>query len=70
LGKLIRAGYSPLEIPVAYKSRGFDEGKKIRVFRDPFAWILAILRCRYSARVIPRDALEHAKFASGATPGT
>jgi glycosyltransferase involved in cell wall biosynthesis len=53
LGKLIRAGFSPLEIPVRYKSRGFDEGKKIRVFRDPFTWILAILRCRYSALGIP-----------------
>ena len=30
LGKLIRAGYSPLEIPVSYQSRSFDEGKKIR----------------------------------------
>jgi len=49
LGKLIRAGFTPLEIPVRYKSRGFDEGKKIRVFRDPFTWILAILRFRYSA---------------------
>ncbi|MEO7207968.1 MAG: glycosyltransferase family 2 protein [Steroidobacteraceae bacterium] len=49
LAKLIRAGFSPLEIPVAYKSRGFNEGKKIRVLRDPFTWILAILKCRYSA---------------------
>ena len=49
LGKLIRAGFRPLEIPVAYKSRGFNEGKKIRMFRDPFTWILAILVCRYSA---------------------
>jgi glycosyltransferase involved in cell wall biosynthesis len=48
LGKLIRAGFSPLEIPITYNSRGFDEGKKIRIFRDPFTWILAILRCRYA----------------------
>jgi glycosyltransferase involved in cell wall biosynthesis len=54
LGKLIRAGFSPLEIPVRYKSRGFDEGKKIRVFRDPFTWILVILRCRYSALGVAR----------------
>ena len=32
LGKLMRAGFVPLEIPVSYKSRGFDEGKKIRIF--------------------------------------
>jgi glycosyltransferase involved in cell wall biosynthesis len=54
LGKLIRAGFRPLEIPVAYKSRGFSEGKKIRMFRDPFTWILAILACRYSALRVAR----------------
>jgi glycosyltransferase involved in cell wall biosynthesis len=49
LGKLIRAGFSPLEVPVNYKSRGFDEGKKIRVFRDPLTWIWAIVACRFAA---------------------
>jgi glycosyltransferase involved in cell wall biosynthesis len=49
LGKLIRAGFSPLEIPVSYQSRGFAEGKKIRVFRDPLTWVIAILKCRYTA---------------------
>ncbi len=48
LGKLIRAGYIPLEIPVSYQSRGFDEGKKIRVFRDPLTWFFAILKCRFT----------------------
>jgi glycosyltransferase involved in cell wall biosynthesis len=47
LGKLIRAGYVPLEIPVSYKSRGFDEGKKIRMLRDPVVWLLTIVRCRF-----------------------
>lgn len=47
VAKLIRAGYTPLEVPVSYKSRGFDEGKKIRVFRDPFAWIWAIVKFRF-----------------------
>jgi glycosyltransferase involved in cell wall biosynthesis len=50
LGKLILAGYSPLEVPVSYKSRGFDEGKKIHIFRDPLAWVVAILRCRFLSR--------------------
>jgi len=59
LGKLIRAGFSPVEIPISYKSRGFNEGKKIRVFRDPFTWILAILRCRYSALRVPRKQAQH-----------
>jgi glycosyltransferase involved in cell wall biosynthesis len=59
LGKLIRAGFSPLEIPVSYKSRGFNEGKKIRVLRDPFTWILAILSCRFSALRVARKHAQH-----------
>lgn len=47
-GKLIRAGFSPLEVPVSYKSRGFDEGKKIRMFRDPMTWVIAIVKTRFS----------------------
>jgi glycosyltransferase involved in cell wall biosynthesis len=46
LGKLIRRGFSPIEVPVSYQSRGFDEGKKIRAFRDPLTWVFAILKCR------------------------
>jgi glycosyltransferase involved in cell wall biosynthesis len=49
LGKLIRKGFSPLEIPVSYKSRGFDEGKKIRMFRDPVTWVIAIVNSRFTA---------------------
>jgi glycosyltransferase involved in cell wall biosynthesis len=48
LGKLMRSGFMPLEIPVSYRSRGFDEGKKIRIFRDPLTWVVAIFRCRFS----------------------
>jgi glycosyltransferase involved in cell wall biosynthesis len=48
LGKLMRSGFEPLEIPVSYRSRGFDEGKKIRILKDPLTWVYAILRCRFS----------------------
>jgi glycosyltransferase involved in cell wall biosynthesis len=48
-GKLIRAGFKPLEVPVSYKSRGFGEGKKIRIFRDPLTWIVAIVKSRLAA---------------------
>lgn len=44
LAKLIRAGYIPLEVPVSYTSRGFDEGKKIRIVRDGVRGIFAIVR--------------------------
>jgi glycosyltransferase involved in cell wall biosynthesis len=46
LGKLIRSGFTPLEVPVSYQSRGFDEGKKIRMFLDPLTWVFAIVRSR------------------------
>jgi hypothetical protein len=48
--KLIRKGYTPLEIPVNYQARSFEEGKKVRMFRDPPTWIRAMLKYR-SARV-------------------
>jgi glycosyltransferase involved in cell wall biosynthesis len=49
LAKLICAGFAPLEVPVSYESRGFDQGKKIRICRDPPTWLWAILRCRFTA---------------------
>jgi hypothetical protein len=49
MAKLLRAGYRPVEIPVAYHSRSFDEGKKISVFGDPLSWIVACFRYRVTA---------------------
>jgi glycosyltransferase involved in cell wall biosynthesis len=66
LGKLVRAGFRPLEVPVRYESRGFDEGKKIRIFRDPPTWVFAILKSRFMARgtakgrSLQRSARRHA----------
>ena len=45
--KLIRKGYRPIEIPITYRSRSFQQGKKIRMFRDPFTWLLAWARARF-----------------------
>ena len=45
--KLVRRGYTPLEIPVNYTSRSFQEGKKISFFRDPPTWIKAFLKYRW-----------------------
>ena len=47
LAKLVRSGYTPLEIPVNYKSRSFSEGKKIRFFRDPLTWVWALIKYRF-----------------------
>ena len=45
--KLIRKGYTPLEIPVNYDSRSFKEGKKVNMFRDPLTWIKASFKYRF-----------------------
>ena len=45
--KLVRLGYTPVEIPVEYKSRSYHGGKKVRFFRDPPTWIVACLRFRF-----------------------
>jgi len=45
--KLIRKGYRPVEIPITYRSRSFEEGKKISMFRDPLTWIVAWGKSRF-----------------------
>jgi glycosyltransferase involved in cell wall biosynthesis len=47
VAKAIRRGACPLEIPVTYNSRSFSEGKKVRFFRDPMTWLVALLRFRF-----------------------
>jgi SAM-dependent methyltransferase len=47
VGKLVRAGYRPLEIPVNYRSRSFAEGKKVSLLRDPLTWIRACFKYRF-----------------------
>lgn len=45
--KLARNGYAPLEVPVNYVSRGFDEGKKISFIRDSFPSYFALFKYRF-----------------------
>ncbi|MCY3024578.1 MAG: glycosyltransferase family 2 protein [Planctomycetota bacterium] len=45
--KLVRKGYTPLELPVNYRSRSFKEGKKVRMVRDPLTWIRAAIKYRF-----------------------
>lgn len=47
VAKLVRQGFTPLEVPISYTSRGFDEGKKTQLVSDPLNWISAILRFRF-----------------------
>ena len=44
---LARKGYSPMEVPVNYVGRGFDEGKKVEFLRDFFPSVLMFFRCRF-----------------------
>jgi hypothetical protein len=48
LAKLIRSGYTPVEIPVQYRSRSFQEGKKVSLVRDPISWVVACFRFRFT----------------------
>ena len=45
--KLVRKGFTPLEIPVNYVSRSFEEGKKINTWSDPWTWLWAIIKYRF-----------------------
>ena len=49
--KLIRKGFKPYEIPVNYSSRGFKQGKKIRIFKDPLLCLLNFFRYRYMYKI-------------------
>jgi glycosyltransferase involved in cell wall biosynthesis len=53
VGKFIRLGYVPMEIPVKYHSRGNDEGKKVRFSRDVLTWLITIFKVRF----IPLDQI-------------
>ncbi len=57
--KLLRKGYTPLEIPVNYQARSFEEGKKVRIFRDPLTWIRAMWKYRSAPVVrVPAPCVE------------
>ncbi len=48
MAKLVRKGYTPVEVPVRYQSRSFKDGKKVRMFRDPCTWFWACVKYRFS----------------------
>lgn len=45
--KIVRNGFEPLEVPVNYVSRGFDEGKKINFLLDAYPSYYQLFRCRF-----------------------
>jgi SAM-dependent methyltransferase len=54
---LLRKGYRPLEIPVSYRSRSFQDGKKVSVLRDPWTWLAVLARLRFT-RLDPLSVIE------------
>lgn len=44
--RLIQHGFHPIEVPVKYESRSFNDGKKVRFFRDPITWVATSVRCK------------------------
>ncbi len=47
--KLLKKGYKILEIPISYTSRGFEEGKKIRM-KDGFVALYTLLKYKFSRK--------------------
>jgi hypothetical protein len=45
--RIVRNGFAPVEVPVNYVARGFEEGKKIRFFLDAFPSYYTLFRRRF-----------------------
>ena len=56
VAKLVRLGHIPVEVSVTYEARGFANGKKVRFFRDPLTWMVALARFRFSPLRASRKA--------------
>ncbi len=63
--RLMQKGYTPVEIPVNYRSRSFKEGKKVSMWRDPLNWLAALARLRFS-NVDPMAEVERKRAAEAA----
>jgi len=46
--KFLKRGWKILEVPITTKPRGYQEGKKIRAFRDGYKALLALLKYRFT----------------------
>jgi len=44
--KIVRNGFEPMEIPINYVARGFDDGKKVRFLIDAYPSYYQLFRCR------------------------
>ena len=44
--KIVRNGFEPMEVPVNYVARGFDDGKKVNFLVDAYPSYYQLFRCR------------------------
>ena len=49
--RFVRKGYVPVELPISYKARSFEEGKHIALFATPIEGLKALVRSRFIADV-------------------
>jgi glycosyltransferase involved in cell wall biosynthesis len=72
VAKLVRLGNIPVEVPITYASRNFDSGKKVRFFRDPLTWMVALAKFRFTKLTAadddPRVALSRLPVAVDPLP--
>ncbi|MCR4740139.1 MAG: glycosyltransferase family 2 protein [Lachnospiraceae bacterium] len=49
--RFIRKGYNPVELPISYKARSYEEGKHIDLFKTPIEGLKALWHSRYASGV-------------------
>ena len=67
--KLVRNGNDPIEVPVNYVARGFEEGKKIAFVREFFPSFLMFFKCRFGRQVGVTDDFHFASEVVDVTAG-
>ena len=69
--KIVRNGYDPLEVPVNYVARSFEEGKKINFLLDAYPSYYQLFRCRFGPHLRSTPAtITGATTRSTSTPTT
>jgi glycosyltransferase involved in cell wall biosynthesis len=54
VGKFALIGAVPIEISASYESRDYDQGKKVRLIRDPLTWIRVVWKVRREANMFAK----------------
>jgi hypothetical protein len=60
--KIVRNGHVPMEVPVNYQGRGFDEGKKV-TFADAWPNYFQLFRCRFQRSRSQYSRARHSNVA-------